>query len=122
MSNECKFCKQTIILDNENLTEIEAAEAATMACKCDLGESYRNRSHKLDLADTKIEEMFHDIKNNETIILIKQISEMVYDEDIKKGELEITSQCKVAITKIQSKGKDDIKIKRTDKEVDSVEV
>lgn len=121
MENNCKFCGQGIILNSKNMEGKDPAEAATMLCKCEEGEDYRSRATTLEHAKEVSTADFKDCPQS-VQTLIYQMSEMAYDEEIRKGELQLNSISSVSIKKVTVKGKNTLRIERVDREVTSHEV
>lgn len=121
MTGTCKFCGQTMIVENAE-SQKAADEYASMHCKCDQGRNYRNIEDMKDAAKENAKALFtvpedaseKKIHENEELLkLMNCIIENVAEGVIEKATVKVNERVTASIFITT---KDGIRIKKNYKE------
>lgn len=114
----CRFCGQMVqFMGDDDLTEPQAQEIATMNCSCDEAADYQKEKNRKENALKNVEKLFggeapQDKRIREDIVkLLKAAVEEIYTGGLAKVTLNLRGGVKASVSK-NSKG--EINVERTD--------
>lgn len=105
---ECRFCKQLLTLEEE-MTEAQANERATMRCKCEDAMEYQKEAMRKEKALQNIQALFGDGAPKENRVkeeiaeILKKGVEVIYTGSLAKITLNLRGGVKATISQ-NSKG------------------
>ena len=116
----CKFCQQYVSFKWNALTPIteeEKVEEATKNCNCDSALWYQERNTKINLASSKINELFETPEEASMRQIFLSATEKIIDRQVTKVTVVAGNGVKGDFSISQ---KDSIKIRRTEADITEV--
>ena len=105
----CRYCGQVIQIDEENLTEEQAIEAASMRCSCARASYHQRIMRRRETALNNIATLFAR-EGDEIQSILKQAVDNILDESMEKVTLNLKGGIKAVVSQ-NSKG--EINVERT---------
>ena len=121
---KCRFCgQQTILQHEEEMTEPQRDECATMHCECDAAKEYQQTANRRQIAKQRINELFGEgaganAQPPEVIEILHKCVDLICYKDMKQVAFTIRTGLRCRIMEM---AKDKIKVVREVSEVENFE-
>ena len=121
---KCRFCgQQTILQREEEMTEPQRDECATMHCECDAAKEYQQTANRRQIAKQRINELFGEgaganAQPPEVIEILHKCVDLICYKDMKQVVFTIRTGLRCRIMEM---AKDKIKVVREVSEVENFE-
>lgn len=123
-TGNCRFCGQQMILNHEEeMTEPQREECATMHCECDAAKEYQQTANRRNIAKQRINELFGEgagahAQPPEVLDMLHKCVDLICDKDMKQIVATIRTGLRCRIMEM---AKDKIKVVREVSEIENFE-